>query len=430
MRLRGERSRILVHDLPLLSVSLVLQGTLGLFFGHIYDMRIFMSAGYLVATGSNPYSPQDLSTVFHNPSFQGITTVGYPPPWPLVLGIIYRISHALSASFLAYNLAIKLPIIAANIVLAYLVVSMLKRLGAQQAARRRAWTFVLFNPFLLYASAAWGQIDSIEAVLALSALLLLDAGKVKTSAILLALAVSFKPTTIPLVLVPFFYLKMRSIPHLFEYYGVLAIGMLVFCVAPFPILGWDASPILEHWNAHFVVGGGLSWLAFLELTQGSYQLPGNGWLLGLLWLPALAAAAFALRPGILGFRDLLAKSTALIMVFFLTRAWLSEPNIILVLPLVLVLTSIGDLDRLALAAIWMLPLIFSFFNAGTAQLFFPSMPNIMNDLLKQMEDYRTARLIAKVVVVVPWELAGWWIVFRCFRKAPVLADPSRSTEAF
>ena len=106
------------------------------------------------------------------------------------------------------------------------------------------------------------------------------------------------------------------------------------------------------------------------------------------------------------------------MVFFLTRAWVSEPNIILILPLVLILTSMGELDRLTLTAIWILPLIFSFFNTSTAQLFFPSMPDIMDKLLKLMEDHHAPRLIAKLIIVVPWQLAGWWIVLRCFGKVP------------
>ena len=67
-----------------------------------------------------------------------------------------------------------------------------------------------------------------------------------------------------------------------------------------------------------------------------------------------------MRHGITGFMDLLRKSTGMILIFFLTRTWLSEPNIILILPFVLILTSIGELDGLALAAVWILPLVFTF----------------------------------------------------------------------
>jgi hypothetical protein len=40
-----------------------------------------------------------------------------------------------------------------------------------------------------------------------------------------------------------------------------------------------------------------------------------------------------------------------------------------------------------------------------------------------LEEFRMARLIAKVIVVVPWQVVGWSIVVRCLRRPPVaLAD--------
>jgi len=414
----GDRKQAPARNLPLILLSIAVQAVLGLLFGHIYDVRIFMATGYLVATGQNPYLPRDLSAVFHNPAFQNITTVGYPPPWPLVLGAIYRGSYAILPNFLAYNLAIKIPIIAANVGLAYLAAALIRRLGADAAAARKAWIFVLLNPFLLYASAAWGQFDSIVALLALSALLLLDSGKIKSSAILLALAISFKPTALSLIPVAFFYLKGKSSLQTFKYYGILLTGLLLFSVAPFFIFRWDPGPILQNWNAHFVVGGGLSFMTFLELARDSYRLAGIWWLAGWLWIPALGLAAWSMRAGIVDFADLLKKSAALILVFFLTRAWVSEPNIILILPFVLILASVGELDRRALSAIWVLPLIFSFFNTATAQLFFPSLPVIMDKMLKLAEAYRTVGLVAKLLIVVPWQAAGWWIVLHCLRRRP------------
>lgn len=399
-----------------LFLSISIQLILGILFGHLYDIRLFMATGYLVGTGQNPYISQDLSALFHNLSFQNLTTIGYPPPWALMLGLIYRVTYSIIPNFLFYNLAIKLPVIAANIGLAYTVAGVLRRLGSDTLVVHKAWKFMLFNPFLLYATVAWGQFDSIVALLALSALILLDSGKIKVSAILLALAISFKPTALPLILVPYFYLQNKSIRQVFSYYGFLFFGGLLFCVVPFIIFNWDPSPIFQNWNAHFTVGGGMAFMAYLELITDSYQLGGSWWFLGLLWVPALGATAYLLRHGIIGFKDLLKKSTALILVFFLTRAWLSEPNIVLVLPFILILTSIGEFDRLTLTAIWILPFIFSFFNTATAQLFFPSMPAVMDKLLKLAEDHRTLRLIAKLVIVIPWQITGWFVFIRSFKK--------------
>lgn len=398
--------------------SVAIQLVLGVLFGHVYDMRIFMATGYLVGTGQNPYIPQDLSAIFQNPTFQSITTLGYPPPWTLVLGGIYRIVYSTVPNFLVYNAAIKLPLIAANIALAYLAAATLRRLGAEATLANKARTFLFFNPLLLFGSVAWGQIDSVVAALSLAALLLLDSGKIKTSAILLALAVSIKPTALPLLILPFFYLGLRAGRRLLAYYAVLVLGGLIFCAGPFVIFGWDPSPILRNWNAVFVVGGGLTPMAAVELFQKEYRLPGNLWLVGLVWIPALAIVSFGLRRGTVDTRDLLKKATALILVFFLTRAWLSEPNVILLLPFVLILTLTGDIDRRALQAIWILPLIFAVFNVAVPQLFFPSMPHIMDVLLAAMEKIKPIRLVIKVIIVIPWEIAGWWIVMRCLRRTP------------
>ena len=422
----GVRRLPIGQDMAVLLLSIAVQLLLGLLFGHAYDIRIFMAAGHQVAVGANPYLPADLSAIFHNLTFHGITTVGYPPPWPLMLGAIYDLSYAAVPNLLIYNLAIKLPLIAANIGLAHLTVACLARLGVEAAQRRAAWTFMLLNPFLLYASAAWGQFDSIVALLCLASLMLLASGRQSSSAILLALAIAFKPTAIPLLVVPFLYLMAKGWWEMIRYYAVLGLGLAAFCIAPFLLFGWDPAFILQNWNAHFIVGGGLTPLAALELWQPSYRLAGNWWLLGLVWIPALGLAAAALRHGIADLSDLLRKATAVIMVFFLTRAWLSEPNIILALPFVLILATLGDFPRRWLHAVWILPLLFGVANVSLPQLFFPSMPQVMDWLLVRMEHFRTARLIAKVVIVIPWQVVGWSIVARCLRRpASVPADLQR-----
>jgi uncharacterized membrane protein len=405
------------QDRRLLLLSIVLQLILGLLFGHVYDMRIYMATGYLVATGQDPYIPQNLSAVFHNPAFQGMTTIGYPPPWPLVLGLIYRLTYGLVPNFLLYNLAIKLPIIAANLGLAYLVAHVLKKLGADTAVSRRAWIFLLFNPFLLYFTTAWGQFDSLVALLTLSALLLLHNRKTALSAVLLALAISLKPTPVAVVLVVMVYLWGKPWHRLVLFLAAFTASIFLFCVAPFIIFGWDASPILLHWNAQFTVSGGMSLMTFYELVKDTYTLPGMWWLLGLVWLPAIVLGALVMSRGVHDLVDLLKKSLALILIFFLTRTWLSEPNLTLILPIVLILTEMGELPKLTLAAVWILPLIFTVFNTSPPQLLFPILPQLMDKLLQLMDVHRTARLVARTIVVIPWLVAGWWMVVRGYKKS-------------
>jgi Gpi18-like mannosyltransferase len=262
-------------DRLLLAGSILLQLGLAYFLGHAYDMRIILSTGYEVGNGMNPYMAQDLSAVFHNSTFQGITTLGYPPPWSIVLGLIYLCSYKLIPNFLFYNLATKLPIVAANICVAYLVTHILKKSGVREENAHWAWVFMLFNPFLLLTSSAWGQFDPIMAVLVLLALFQLNKGKIILPAILVALAISLKPTSIGLVAVIFIYLAGRSLKNTLAYFIIFGLAMLAFCILPFFLFRWDPAPILQHWNNQFTVGGGLSFMTFLEYIKGSYQLPGQ-----------------------------------------------------------------------------------------------------------------------------------------------------------
>ena len=58
---------------------------------------------------------------------------------------------------------------------------------------------MLFNPLLIAATAAWGQIDGVAALCALAALLALSRGRIAVSALALALSVSIKPIALPLL---------------------------------------------------------------------------------------------------------------------------------------------------------------------------------------------------------------------------------------
>ena len=411
--LKGET--LFPRDRILLVLSILLQGAIALFFGHAYDMRIFMATGYLVGTGQNPYVAQNLVAVFQNSTFQGITSFGYPPPWALILGVIYLVTFRIIPNFLLYNLAIKIPLIIANIGMAFLVRHILVKLSVQESISRQAWVFLLFNPFLLLTTSAWGQFDSIVALLSLLSLYLLSQGKLTVPAILLALAIAFKPVALPLAPVVFVFLSGRSLKQKLQYYSVFSTSLLLFIVAPFMILGWEPTVILQHWNAHFTVGGGLSFMTFLENLNHSYQLTGGWWWVGWLWVPALVFATYALRPGITGTLDLFKKSLALILVFYLCRAWLSEPNVNLILPLVLILVSTGELKPFTLVAVWVLPLVFSFFNTSIAQLFFPRLPAVMEYLLKLAVEFNPVRFFLRTLVVIAWLVSGWWIVINCYK---------------
>jgi len=163
-------------------------------------------------------------------------------------------------------------------------------------------------------------------------------------------------------------------------------------------------------------------MTVLGLSRNPFTTPDKWWYLGLIWIPALGAAVLALRRGDGGFEDIVRKSAGLVLVFFLTRTWLSEDNVILLLPLVLILTALGRLDRRALLAVWTIPLAFSLFSFSPLELLFPTFPGAMVKSLVAANHVGDIARVARVAVVIAWQVAGWWMVFACFRRRPAPAN--------
>ncbi len=285
---------------------------------------------------------------------------------------------------------------------------------------------MLLCPFILYFGSAWGQFDSIVALLSLYSIVRLDRGDLRISAILLALGIAFKPIALPLFPIAIIYLLGKSSRQPLIYSLWFSVSLIVFCALPFLLFSWDPTPILQGWNAHFTVGGAMSFMTFFELFTDTYQLPGDWWLLGLAWIPALGIAIYALRHGISDFKDLVQKSLGMILVFYLTRTWLSEPNVMLILPFALILTSTGKLSSWAFYALWVIPLIFTIFNSSPLQLLAINFPQTMEELLNLQEEYRSLRLVLRIALIIPWQVVGWWIVITCFRRQPSEANGARS----
>jgi len=403
------------YDRRLLALSVAVQLVLAWLFAHAYDARVSLTTGYLVATGHGPYSPLDLTAVFHHVGFGQLTTIGYPPPWPLVTGLLYKATYALVPSLHLYDLALKLPVIAATVGLAYLVAAALRRVGAQAQVCRRAWAFLLFNPLILFTGAGWGQIDVIVALLAVAALVLVWRGRWASSAALLALAVCAKPIALPVALVVLVWLAGRAPREALRYAAVLVAWAAVFVVVPVAALGWRTTQIRQRPNAQFLMTGGLSYTTVARLVRDPLTLPGHWWLLGLLWVVALVAGLALWRRGE-GFVDLVRGSAALTLVFLLTRTWLAEPNVVLVLPLVLVLATLDELDRRLLTALWLIPLLFAIANAAPLQLLWLTFPDAWRSSVAAMGAHDAVLLPVRAALVVAWQVAGWWTAAVCLRR--------------
>ena len=251
----------------------------------------------------------------------------------------------------------------------------------------------------------------------MGALVLLCGGRWATSALLLSLAVCTKPIGWPILLVALAFLVTRAPRRAVAYAAVVAAASAVLLVAPFVLLRWDATPILRHPNAHFLMSGAMSYMTVVRLWREPLVLPGHWWLLSLLWIPAVAVVAvLVLRHGVAGLGDLAAKSAALVLVFMLTRTWVAEPNAVLLVPLVLVPVALGRLDRRLFTAVWAVPLAFAVFDLAPLQLLWAAFPGAMARALRAAGRYRDVTLAVRAALVVAWQVLGWWLVVACGRR--------------
>jgi Glycosyltransferase family 87 len=396
-------------------LSLGIQIPLALLLGHYYDERVFMTTGYVVNAGISPYQPVNLSMVFIHPLFGGITPgIGYPPLWPLLLGAIYHLTYNIIPNLYLYNFAIKIPVIVGNIALAYALRNILLRTNeAWKKEAQFAWLFILFSPFILLTSTAWGAFDTVVALLTVISVYFLSIDRFKLSAFFLAISVAVKPIAFPLIGLPLLFYGSQKRRKNIQYLFIFSLIFLVCFFAPFFILGWNFPLAPGELNAHFRMAGGLSPLNIIELFSGSQILTGGFWIFGFMWIPATAIGyyfVFNRRPES---RDELAKlSIVLILIFFLTRSWLSETNINIILPLMLL--AIGDKKKtfLNFHFAWIIPLFFMFLNFSFPQLFFLPFPSVLGLLSSFDLQFGSIRLIARFLIAVIWQLLAWYLVIK------------------
>ena len=65
----------------------------------------------------------------------------------------------------------------------------------------------------------------------------------------------------------------------------------------------------------------------------------------------------------------------------------------------------------------MLPLLFTVFNASPLQLLWVAFPRRHGAAARDVGRYGDATLLARAVLVVAWQVAGWWIVVACLRAS-------------
>jgi hypothetical protein len=401
--------RIIKYRILPVTVSIVIQTIIGLFLGHLYDMEIFFTAGHAVSHGIQPYGLFATRTIFGNPAFfEELPGIGYPPPWAIYLGLIYKTIYETTRSIFIYNLAVKIPSIIANIALAFVVERIAVQQGLDEKNSRKIFYFFLFNPFMIYVSAAWGQFDSLVILVTVLALNDLHYGRIIRSSFLTALSVSLK--ILPLILAPMILLFLWRNCDLKTClrFALSSFGFfLVFSYLPFVLLDWDIGIILSNLGFHFNRAGCLTLFNVIELLYDSTNLPQGLEFLGYLWIPALILTYSMLsRTSLTDRMSLFRWASALFFVLMLTRSWVSEQNIIFLIPLVVLESVVNSRKWFTANLVWAITFLFSVINTSPFQMFF-LLSTVPIEMMKQFDlAYRIPRLVLKFLVVIPWGILG------------------------
>ena len=406
------------HDILFVLLSITVQIPIAIFLGHYYDERSFIDAGYLVSAGLNPYQTHLITVFSSTPSLIGYNPIiGDPPLWTLFLGAIYKLSYNITPSIFLYNFAIKIPVIATNIALAYLTKSILRQQGASEKIAKFAWLFLLFNPFILLTTTAWGQFDNIVAFLCVASLYFLSKKMVRKSAVLLAFSVVLKPISFPLLGLPLLFSPKRDWPKILQYIVISITIIVALWILPFYLMGWTLPASSGQLTSYFIRAGGMTPFNIVELLKDTVTLPSNLAFLGYIWIPALLLGYYLVyRDPPKTFNELIQKAIGLMFIFFLTYSWLSEPYVIVVIALALLALPFTKVNFRNFHFLWVIPLIFMVLSTNFFQLFFLVSPSIIASLAHADLYIRSWRLTAMFIDVVVFQVFGWRLVIEMFKR--------------
>ncbi len=358
------------HALLVLSVSI--RVVVAPFTGHPYDLGIWMTSGRYVAQGTSPYLAHP--------------HIGYPPLWALWCGVAYLVSNSFSpGNQLLYISVIKIPIIAADFVLAIMILMTTSKSSKNNG--RFLVTSFLLNPYVLMVGVVWGMMDNLVAVLLIASIMLLTT-KPTLSGASASLAVALKLYPIlflPLLLI--FSAKTRKFTHLAKWLIAFLATSFVTIWFPFVLFNWNIAGFIGVGEAQVARNFGaiapLATLQYLEnigITNiGIIPLQSflaASWL-KLLWFPALTISIlFVLwkRRGLESVPNMIRDCLFVYLVYLLTASWISEQLFELVLVLMLFIAAFLGLRRFSYTSYALgslIVLLFLTFNVPITSFVFP-----------------------------------------------------------
>jgi hypothetical protein len=293
-----------------------------------------------------------------------------------------------------WRFVIKLPLIIANLALAYAV----GRFASNQFNQKTGTTVffvVLTWSFFIFIGAAWGQINTLSALVTFLAFSAMINQQTTKSGILLGIAVTLKIS--PLVVFPAFFayvLKKRDRREAGKFtLWVFALPVL-FTTTVFTVFQWNIvyflktifywTPVFES-NAPQIQGGLMNIWSFASLLKADVS---SLWYLRLVWVPILLVGfLYWLRRPRLEKWDLNLSIITLYLLFMISYAWVPEQSFVDPLPF-LFLQVIAYTHKKSqlyfLAAIQVLVYAFSAVNYG-GYVFQPLLERFSPSALAQLQ---------------------------------------------
>jgi hypothetical protein len=379
-------------------VGLALRFALAPFLGHPYDLRVFMAAGWAVGHGQTPYGEYFLQSILSNISHPHLSGffygIGYPPVWGLILGLMYQLSNIISPnSIYVYAFTLKIPIIIFDVATAFLLRKLLTlKLNVQVASK--VFQFYLLCPFMLLVGVVWGMFDVAVFFFSIfSAYLLLT--RASLSAASLAIACVLKPYAI--ILVPlysiFIYKTSRSFSKAFFFFVGVSSMVAVVTFIPMFWFNWPISNLyyalssqmapadVYYSGQDFTYGAASPFNLFNVVRLINVEfVPAS--ILNYAWIAAcmILYVYVALQKLSVDFKSIVYYSFLTSLVFFTTRSWVSEQNLLFLLSfftLVLVFNEAREGWK-HIHALWILLSVFVLIHVPASSFMWMVYPETLN----------------------------------------------------
>lgn len=321
--------------LLILSIGFIIRLMFAPFFGHPFDMFVWLSAGEMYIKHSiNIYSVEEVP--YYPWGFYA-----YPPLWLYWLSIsAWFLNFIPSINFFAF--IVKLPIILADLLIAIILYRYAKLFGIPLSGVKMAALWFL-NPLTIFLSSIWGMFDSIAVLFALLGVVKLLEGKKHMSAILLGAGAAVKIFPVILILPALLYMRRIEVSKFKkDVFGYILYFLIIPVISSIPFLNDPVSylrRLLFHFNN---VGQFTYWVVLSSFIDPS--------ILGFVSTVLMVAVIIFISLRVLHTNDapnnsLINNSALFLLAFLSTSAKVNVQYLTWVLPFLIIILQ-KDSDRI------------------------------------------------------------------------------------